>query len=762
MNATTFDKAREQSVRVFPDADQNPAFVALNLQRDPVLPPWGTRRREWALRNWYRNSYNWMTQGTIMGLITKFLSSPWEVSGPKAGVNYAPYFQDVLREMPPGSGWDEEWSKLWLDYFRQDGGGYLEVVGPGKADGELTGRMTGLAHLDSLRCYPTADPEFPVIYWDRDGQRHKMHTSRILHFVDMPDGDDFNPGYGLCALSRAIAIVEQQYYMLRYARENLDELPPPGFATITGMTQAAFDKAIEAYLERKSRDLPPAYGNVVTLFGADAAITPKLDFQTFSRAPEKYDYVEWVNLQVNALALVFGIDKQEIWELGGGGAGRGMGTAAQSETLHAKSETKTIGHMRALVERRLNSTLPRSCEFQFKIKDGQQAQQDAVNAQTWGAAVTSMGSLIQPNEARQILANMVEAVRDAITDEAGELIRLNDADLEPEEDQITGDDTAPVDTNAPAGQAPAPPVAQKDYADTRAQFVANIIDLFHAGNQDDLNRRRAGVVMRAQLNRLGRQAYEDGLKQGGVEDGMDDEDRATFTVWLATQSQYVTRFLDELYTAGLTDKEIEARADVWANKSLQGAYYDGVSSADRNGLYEFVGTDGLESCDQCKALKGQVHRMKDWTSKGLRPGVDTVNFDCGGWQCQHGLTKTSGKASGNWLGGKAFCSKGLETDGQRRWFFAHINEIGEYGLMGMGSIRNTPAYNARLQRLRDEVVAQHKENYRLLSKTPEGTPEYERLAQQHRDFNDRLTLIDHGIRRWREFYPDRPLPKIGQ
>jgi hypothetical protein len=65
-------------------------------------------------------------------------------------------------------------------------------------------------------------------------------------------------------------------------------------------------------------------------------------------------------------------------------------------------------------------------------------------------------------------------------------------------------------------------------------------------------------------------------------------------------------------------------------------------------MYEFTGEDGAESCSDCQRLKGQRHRMKDWTRKGLRPRVDTSAFECGGWMCQHVLARTTDRASGKW------------------------------------------------------------------------------------------------------------------
>jgi hypothetical protein len=166
------------------------------------------------------------------------------------------------------------------------------------------------------------------------------------------------------------------------------------------------------------------------------------------------------------------------------------------------------------------------------------------------------------------------------------------------------------------------------------------------GLGDDVSRRRFGAVMRSQLRRLGQVAYEDGLKAGGVEDALDDSDLNRVQGWLADQSGYVTGFSDEIYKQGLTRPQIEQRAVAWSNKSLDAMYQAGRLSADKNGLYEFTGGDGKESCETCQRLHGQRHRLRDWDRKKLIPRRDTANFKCGGWACMHTLVRVQGKALG--------------------------------------------------------------------------------------------------------------------
>jgi hypothetical protein len=587
-----------------------------------------------------------MIQGAFAGLINKWLATPWTLDGAKTGINSAFYFDDLLRNAEFGESWDMLWSKVWLDFLRQDGGAHIEVIAPGPADKPIQERISGLAHLDSLRCYPTGDPEFPVIYYNRDGTKHKLHSDRVIHMVDMPDGDEFNPGYGMCALRRAITIVEQQYLMLRYTREQLDELPPPGFASLMNMTEDKFLKAVSAFTERKGRDLPPAYGNLVLLSGLDADHAPKVEITSFSQAPEKFDYVLWVNLQVNALALVLGIDKQEIWELGGSSLGSGK----QSEILHLKSQGKMYGHMLSLATRHLNDMLPKSAELTFEPDDAYENQEAANTAQLWTGVVMAASADTTPDERRQMLANVVPQWKDVLTNAAGQLVKLPSEDAKPEQPDVALDDATPAPEQAAQGapaapmttdDSSAPTTAAKDIQATSDAFIANLIDLLHASASDDVNRRRAGVVMRAQLNSAGKAARNDGLVEGGVTTGLSNADLNAHAVWIAQQSGYVTDFLNVVYQSGLTDAQIDQHAAMWANKSLQDAYYAGLQSADANGMFEFVGSDGAESCATCQSLKGTKMRRSDWTAKKLRPRVDTENYICGGWACQHSLRRVT-------------------------------------------------------------------------------------------------------------------------
>lgn len=770
----TLDTLRQQSVQDLPSVSKDGAGgLWWNANpRGPILPAWGTRDRERVLRLYDRHDYNTLWQGAKANLCKKLAATPWEIKG---GRNTTNYFQRVLQDAQFGTGWTTFVKQFAADYLRFDGGAYAELIAPGDPRRPPTGPITGIAALDSYYCWPTGDPEFPVLYWSRFGKIHTLHYTRVLHMVDMNDSDQFNPGYGLCALSRAIAVVERQLFMGRYIVSNLDDKPSPGVVIANNIDQKTRDRMIAAYGREQSSDAPPPWGDVMWIYNLDPLKPATMENFTFSRPPEKFDYAVYVQIDVDDLALAMGVDPQDLRPL----SSKSMGSAAQTQVLHEKANGKTYGDFLIELERRINLAFPESIEFTFDTHDGAAQQQDATTAQLWAGVAAALAPLIGAQQAVQLLADQVEAVKNVMIDDAGEIVQLTDLDPQPSSvsgqvtaqvsaenpPELAAGDSAPnnasggkgletdeqrrwffanlAEVNARGGSAPKtvdassaglkisrldrmnhgsgshtseytfshgdrsvthavqthsrfgeragnplnhtqslqqavshfeaqhgvqltnlPKVkplgvshsegdyfrlsqvrdayhsnAKKDFDSTRAQFVANLTDLLHGSVDDDISRRRAGTVMRGQLSSAGKQARRDGLEAGGVTTGLSDADLNAHAVWLAQQSGYVGDFLSSVYKDGLTDAQIDQHAEMWANKSLQTAYYEGVESADANGLYEFTGTDGKESCATCKSLKGTKMRMSEWAAQKMRPGVDTDAYDCGGWNCEHRLEK---------------------------------------------------------------------------------------------------------------------------
>jgi ADP-ribosyltransferase exoenzyme len=449
-------------------------FWAMSGVRGSILPGRGTRDRLFALRNWYFADEQTNIRGAFSGIAKHGASLPWEITGDDkpsdlfAGLGQelgyttptgVEYYQTVLRQSNFGAGWGQLMTQVWNDFLRYDTGAYIEVIGRGDSWTPLNGAITGLAHLDPLRCIPTGDPHFPVVYYDRWGGLHVMHFTRVIMLQDMNDGDDLFPGWGDAALSRAISIAVREMWMTRYIQAYLDDEPAPGLDLIGGIVKGEFERAEQQYKQQQQMDTKPVWGKRMRYYTADPAIMPKIESVDFQKAPVSFDYRVYTDINIDILALAIGVDRQELMALASGSGV--MGSEGQSIILHQKSKGKTIGFLITELERRFNDILPDGFTFTFKPRDTQEARETAENANLWGDFVQKAKEFLTPEQAQILLSSQVEAVHDAISDAP----RVNDVDIPLENTPVVAaDDTAGAEqiaTETPEQPPAAPPETQK-------------------------------------------------------------------------------------------------------------------------------------------------------------------------------------------------------------------------------------------------------------------------------------------------------------
>lgn len=666
-NDRLMQTAIADSVQVPPSVSRdgivNGAF-GVGYTRSAWLPPYGTRAREIELRNIYRMDEMALIRGAFVGVAKSIASLPWEIKGDDTpddvfgtlatsqgwrlrrndGVQY---FQEVFRQANFGAGWGAFISQCVLDFLRYDAGGYIEVIAQGDAYNAPLGAITGLAHLDPLRTYPTGDPRYPAVYYDRWGGLHVLNHARVIRLLDMEDGDELRPGYGDSALSRAISIAMRQIWETRYINTRLDDKPPPGLTVLGGITKAEWQVEQLKYQQQQQTDNKPVYGQRQFYHTADPAIMPKVESYEFSQPPEKFDFRTYVDIDVDMLALAMGVDRQELMQLSGGGA---IGSNGQSVILAQKSRGKTIGYLLQQIERKFNDLLPKDYTFEFKFRDTQEAMEDATRAQLWADVVAVTGTALSPNEQRVLLANQIEAVQDAISDAP----RANDVYQAPQiaEDNTPGSAPIPaqgeqprvnVDVEEEVGTRAA---ALKAYGVTEAAFVQDVTDLLKSASQPDtfLDRRGFNITMRSLLKRYGLQAYIDGLAQGGVYvDALEPDENADYMNIFVQQSGFISGLSEDVYVKkSVSLANAYSRASMWG-KSLEAFLNSGQVKANANAMYRWqLGV--AEHCSDCQRLSGQVHRMKSWYASGWLPRASKLI--CHGFNCKCSLVRTTERAKG--------------------------------------------------------------------------------------------------------------------
>lgn len=629
-------KDTKQTVQDLPEGDNQAIQLGFTsyTHRNPLLPVWGTRNREQALRRLWHNPHSTTFQSAVAGIAKRIQSTPWEVQADKL---YGDYWQQLLMRADFGD-WDRFIAKLITDYSRQDAGAYIEIIAPGSPEREPTGACTGIAVLDSMRCMPTGDPEYPVWYLSRLGKYHKLHASRVIRFMDMPDStDDIYDQYGQCSLSRAVAPVNREILIAQYIQTKLDDKPLPGLLIFQNITEAQEKLAVGARDNQLETDGGSEWGRTIKLFGLNPEAPVSAQFITYSQPPEAFNFVEYTNLNVKQIAMAIGIDIQDIWELSGGG----IGTGTQSAILAQKSRGKAIGRILKGLERIINRILPEGAEFVFKYEDPQEDMERAQVAQAVATTVITMGSDLTADERREIYANNIEWVADAILDEDGNITRLPDSDPKAPNQLIQ--DVPPLPPTAQPISDPNPDDTTMDDTKsmmmTRAEFRREFTEVVQFGLDGVVSWGGVRSALRALLQRQGGQAYLDGLADGGVRNATLDEDgQARVAEWRASQNQYIVNFTNELQSRGLSGT-LSHRADLWVNMSLDPIYYRGLEDASPNKRYLWVVSVLKEHCVSCLRLNGQVHQLKSYRRIGLVPRSRALV--CGGWECGCNLVETN-------------------------------------------------------------------------------------------------------------------------
>jgi hypothetical protein len=636
---------RDQSVQALPDVKRGRYAGNLltfgDTVRGPLLPPRGTRDRERKLKTYYWNDYNTAFRAAIAGLSKRVMSTPWEISGPE---DYTEYFQHILMNADFGRGWESFVGKVLLDYSRYDAGAYIELIGMGDPLEALNGPVTGLSVLDSLRCWPTGDPLYPVIYYDIYGKMHTLHHTRVVRFVDMPDPSEYDRGYGECALSRCISPVMREILMNRYIELKLDDNPAPGMLVFKNLSDQLLRDAVAKMEQERNTDMGGTFGKTVLLFGLQTDTMPEVQSFAYTEPPEKFDFDTYKTLNMKEIALGIGLDIQDLWEL----TGQGIGTGTQSEILHQKSKGKALGRILKGFERVINLTLPVAVEFEFQYRDPDEDQQEATKTQTWAATVQILASDLTANERRQLMANQSEAIRDVITDQSGVLIRLDDADpktpaqLTP---AVAPERAAGEPSEAGTDDALVGDTETKAFRDTQAEFRQTLTNIIMQAQEGVFSTFGVEMAIRGQLQQAGRQTYLDGLREGGVENPViDDEATVAIAQWRAQQNGYIRSFVSKLFEKDVTPQQAASRSELWVNKSLSPLYHVALGKAAPQQLWMWTVDPIKEHCMTCLRMNGQIHPMKAYLDSGYLPQSEIL--DCGGWRCGCKLYKTDGPSRG--------------------------------------------------------------------------------------------------------------------
>ncbi len=373
---------------------------------DHILPHWWSENRDIALRDFVIRPNNDILISAISSMVKKFKAMNWIIEGPQRVVNRN---QKILTTAEFWQGWSFWLGKVLYDYLTQDKGAFSEIIGTGDPNGPIE-TIVGIAHLDSRFCQLTGDIEFPVIFNNpKTENSHRLHTTRVAHFVDMPSPAESMNNTGFCATSRVLGSSDILLKINRYKNEKLDDLPEAGLLILSNVLPEKWEDAKGDYARETRRLGQEHWRNIMTMFSLDPAQPATADFTSFATLPDAFNELESTNIYINIVALAFGVDTREFWPITGGA----LGTATESEVMHQKARGKGVGEIISMIERILNwKVLPESATFSFDFKDD---QEDLLTADIDEKKTSTIMSMWQSDglgvanrfEIRQMLADNV-------------------------------------------------------------------------------------------------------------------------------------------------------------------------------------------------------------------------------------------------------------------------------------------------------------------------------------------------------------------
>jgi hypothetical protein len=370
------EQAIQRSKQEFPNADNAGGFAwtwNIASAADQIVP-WG---RSVALRDRQIRDF-WPTEPYLAGAVAnvsfRHSTLEWELRGP---AKVAQAVTDILNSMIAGDtfGWVPGMLKFTQDMEVQDNGAFIELIRDDgqDANSRFKGALApvlGVAHLDSNQCARTGNPEYPIVYTNRAGDKHKLRWFEVIPFSDYPSAIEKLNGVGYCAVSRVMRMAQIARSIMVFKDEKVSGRQYKQIHFVSGVSrQDIKDEMVRGQEEANNsgmiRFILPAI--LASLDPEKPVSTATIDLASL---PDGFNFDEDMKWYISCLALGFGVDYQEFAPLPGGN----IGSSQQSLILHRKGSGKGPAvFMRMLADAFRNyGVLPKGVSMRFNDKDEQE------------------------------------------------------------------------------------------------------------------------------------------------------------------------------------------------------------------------------------------------------------------------------------------------------------------------------------------------------------------------------------------------------
>jgi len=358
-------KIANRSVQVEPrNFEQGPIsgnqFVLWMASIADTFSPWGKDvvLRDEQLRDFWNSESN--LAGAVYTCAVTNANYEWELEGPQRTVDAV---HEVLNKAG-GNSWNAFAKKLSVDLYTQDNGAFIEII---RASNSPSAPILGIDNLDSARCYRTGNLEYPVIYQNMDGQRHKMPWYSVITLEEFPSPIKAMLNVQYSAVTRVLRTAQILKDMAIYRGEKAGGRFTEAIHIVGGVAQKTIDDLKTRMEETADNQGLVRYLQPLVVGSLDPQSTPSSSTINLKALPENFDYDEELKWYISSLALGFGRDYQDFAPL----PGKGIGSGREGETLHAKSRGKGPAAFMRLLEDAFNfhGVMPRTVTFRFMDQD---------------------------------------------------------------------------------------------------------------------------------------------------------------------------------------------------------------------------------------------------------------------------------------------------------------------------------------------------------------------------------------------------------
>lgn len=642
---------------------------------------------------WFRKFmlYEPLLAGVINSVVQIDKNRGWTLTG---GRNQVARYLRVLHGADDGAGW-----RSYLDWQAQSfyyaSMGFVSEVGR-EGDG---GPMRALWSVDPTRCELTGNRAEPLRYFPRSGSMQLWQREDYFRAASLVSTDEARWGLGVPAVRRMYELAKIMVGVWEHDKEQLGARAPRGLLLLHGITHDQWNDAMQTREESLNAYEREYYGGISVLASAGVEEV-QAQLVALSQLPKDFNTETWTNLLMYGYALIVGYDPREFWPVSSGS----LGTATETETQHRKASSKGDLDFSLAHQEQLQRELPEALHFEYEQRDVGGEIADAQAAQAKAAVISEINKLVvnganvfSADEIRQLLAR--ERIIPQEWTEQEEDVQATDRESELERmltlpqvrracEVFLAEPIVQYSFRSGATRVlwerGSEALRRRSYAvihasnvnrqldddifvlrslgyevpfvlrtvkEVTSEYDAQLTKFVNQAFDGDMNALDLARAHRALIRTLGPRAFEEGLREGGVDpdnsqEGLDAEDQAAIDEWIAEQVGYVRDFCKAAVEAdGDTTKRIDVltRVLTWID-AMRSLGTQGKMSAQKNAMGTWQFGDTEDHCDSCARLSGQRHRLKWFRSKGFiprEPGSETL--ECGGWNCDCRIVGDDGR-----------------------------------------------------------------------------------------------------------------------